>query len=191
MPPDLPTAAQARTLLEQLPAHRGDYYQAPYPYDRAFFGQEWYDVDKNGRGTRDDVLAAQLHDVDYDLNGNVASGAFTDPYTGLPVEYVRAREEADPVVVDHVVSLWEAWATGAWDWTPEERLAFANDPINLVVTTYEINEVKGPQNAARWHPTTHVEECLFAIRVVATKSKYGLEIHGKDREYLRGVLAGC
>ena len=191
MAPDLPTAAEARTLLEQLPGHRGDYYQAPYPYDRTFFGEEWYDVDGNGRGTRDDILAAQLDNVAFDLNDNVASGTFADPYTGLSVEYVRAREEADPVVVDHVVSLWEAWATGAWDWTPEQRVTFANDPTNLVVTTYAINELKGPQNAARWHPATHLEECLFAIRVVATKSKYGLEIHDKDREYLREVLDKC
>jgi hypothetical protein len=133
----------------------------------------------------------QLSDVTFDLAGNVASGHLIDPYTGTVVTYVRAREEANPVVVDHVVSLWEAWATGAWVWTPEQRVAFANDPVNLIATTYNVNELKGPQNAARWHPTTHYEECLFAIRVVATKSKYGLEIHDKDREYLRGVLAGC
>lgn len=191
VPAELPSAASARNLLEQLPAHRSDYYQAPYPYDRAHFGEEWYDVDGNGRGTRDDILATQLSDVTFDLSGNVATGHFIDPYTGTDVTYVRAREETDPVVVDHVVSLWEAWATGAWDWTPDQRLAFANDPINLVATTYAINEDKGPQNAARWHPSTHAEECVFAIRVVAAKSKYGLEIHDKDREYLRGVLSQC
>lgn len=190
-PADLPSAREALLLLEQLPPHSADYYQSAYAYDRDYFGAEWYDTDANGRGTRDDVLAAQLSDVTYTPAGDVATGWFIDPYTGDRVDYVRAREETNPVVVDHVVSLWEAWATGAWAWTPDERLAFANDPINLVATTYNINELKGPQNAARWHPATHLEECVFAIRVVATKSKYGLEIHESDRDYLRDVLYDC
>lgn len=187
----LPTVKQARELLASLPSHRSDYYQAPYQYTRVAFGQEWLDVDGNGRGTRDDVLAAQLTDIRLDLNGNVASGSFIDPYTGLRVDYVRGRTESDPVVVDHVVSLWEAWATGAWAWTAEERLEYANDPINLVATTYKINEDKGPQNAARWHPTNPAQECEFALRVIATKAKYTLEIHSKDRAYLEEVLNRC
>lgn len=188
---DLPSVSTARQLLADLPAHGERYYVAPYPYARSYFGATWDDVDGNGRGTRDDVLAAQLASVVYTLDGNVASGEFVDPYTGMLVQYVRGRTEADPVVVDHVVSLWEAWATGAWAWTPEERLVFANDPINLVATTYAINELKGPQNPARWHPATWQQECEFALRVVATKAKYRLQIHDADREYLGSVLAAC
>ena len=188
---NLPTVKQARSLLAALPLHRSDYYQAPYPYSRLAFGQEWFDVDGNGRGTRDDVLAAQLTDIQLDGNGNVASGSFTDPYTGLRVDYVRGRTETDPVVVDHVVSLWEAWATGAWAWTAEERVAYANDPLNLVATTYKINDDKAAQNVARWHPTAPAQESEFALRVIATKAKYTLEIHSKDRAYLEGVLNRC
>ena len=190
-PLDLPSITTAHQLLDQLPLHRADYYQAPYPYDRSHFGQEWYDVDNNGRGTRDDILAAQLADVTYTAAGDVATGTFIDPYTGLTVSYVRGREERNPVVVDHVVSLWEAWATGAWAWTPEQRVIFANDPLNLVATTYDINELKGPQNVARWHPTSRPQECEFALRVIATKAKYQLEIHAKDRNYLKEALDRC
>ena len=189
--PSLPTVRDALVMLEALPRHKHAYYQAPYPYQRLYFCEAWWDVDGNGRGTRDDVLASQLRDVTYAADGNVASGAFMDPYTGLEVDYVRGRTETDPVVVDHVVSLWEAWATGAWAWTTEDRLAFANDPGNLVVTTFNINEDKGPQNAARWHPTTRQQECTFALQVVATKSKYGLEVHDNDRTYLHEVLTQC
>jgi len=189
--PDLPTVKEALDQLAGLPSHRSDYYQAPYPYRRSYFGEAWWDVDENRRGTRDDVLAAELTDATLNRDANVASGTFTDPYTGLHVEYVRGRTETDPVVVDHVVWLWEAWATGGWAWTPEERLTFANDPLNLVATTYAINELKGPQNAARWHPAARAQECEFALRVVATKAKYNLEIHDTDRAYLQGVLSQC
>ena len=189
--PSLPAAQDALRQLEALPSHRSDYYSVTDPYQRSYFGEPWWDVDNNGRGTRDDVLAAQLTDVILTHDGNVASGTFIDPYTGLAVEYVRGRTEKDPVVVDHVVSLWEAWATGAWAWTQEQRLDFANDPINLVATTYDINETKGPKNAARWHPETWQQECEFALRIVATKAKYSLEVHDADREYLRGVLSQC
>lgn len=188
---DLPTASQALQLLEGLPPHGDGYYIQPYPYQRAYFGQAWADTDANGRGTRDDVLAGQLTNVTYDSDHNVAAGTFTDPYTGLAVEYVRGREEVDPVVVDHVVSLWEAWATGAWAWTSGQRLEFANDPLNLVATTYAINELKGPLNPYRWHPIGAYEACEFALRVVAVKAKYRLEIHPNDREWLHNTLEGC
>ncbi|NYI42894.1 HNH endonuclease family protein [Demequina lutea] len=154
---DLPSPRAALALLDALPRHRSGYYQAPYPYERSYFGAAWWDTDGNGRGTRDDVLAAQLLDVTLNVDGNVASGRYVDPYVGLEVDYVRGRNEKDPVVVDHVVSLWEAWATGAWAWTPEQRLDFANDPLNLV----------------------------------ATKAKYGLEVHDNDRTYLRATLSQC
>ncbi len=189
--PSLPSTQGALRQLDGLPSHRFDYYQVTDQYQRSYFGEPWWDADNNGRGTRDDVLAAQLASVVLTHDNTVATGAFVDPYTGLEIEYVRGRDEEDPVVVDHVVSLWEAWATGAWAWTQDQRLAFANDPLNLVATTYAVNETKGPQNAARWHPTVRQQECEFALRVVATKAKYNLEVHDKDRAFLREVLSQC
>lgn len=186
---DLPDARAALAMLESLPHFPGPYYSAADQYDRAYFGEEWSDVDQNGRATRDDVLAERLTDVLLDAHSNVASGRATDAYSGAELSYVRGREERDPVVVDHVVSLWEAWATGAWAWSPIERLMFANDPLNLVVTTYAINEDKGPQNAARWHPAGDAERRAFALRVVAVKAKYALSIHAKDRVFLAKELA--
>ncbi|MGC4174344.1 GmrSD restriction endonuclease domain-containing protein [Demequina sp.] len=181
-------AGEVLEQLSQLPTHAHPYYVQPYPYQRVFFGDEWADVDENGRGTRDDVLAEHLADVQLLEDLNVYSGTLTDAYTGATLEYQRGRDEEDPVVVDHVISLWEAWATGAWSWTPAERRLFANDPANLVATVYSVNKDKGAKNAARWHPSpTHLERA-FVQRVIAVKSKYQLEIHETDRSYLASVL---
>lgn len=195
----LPSLAEARLMLAELAEHRSDYYRAPYPYLRDSFGPAWYDFDANGRTTRNDVLAAQLRNVTLTGDHLVAAGTLHEPYRGATVRFVRQfvdfdqprHKTDDLVVIDHVVSIWEAWAAGAWAWTDDERLAFANDPINLLATTYSINEEKGPLNIARWHPDNPASVCEVALRVIATKHKYQLEIHAADRQYLERTLKLC
>ncbi len=96
-------------------------------YDRDAFGHGWVDVDRNGCGTRDDILKRDLTGVRYtDGHCKVASGTLTDdPYTGTTVAYVRGRSKVD---IDHVVALSDAWQKGAQQWNAETRRRFANDP---------------------------------------------------------------
>jgi hypothetical protein len=52
---------------------------------------------------------------------------------------------ADGRAQDHLVPLKEAWLSGARDWTPQQREAFANDLTRpqLVAITRKVNEEKG------------------------------------------------
>lgn len=112
-------------------------------YDRAEFGQAWADVDRNGCDTRNDMLRRDLVEVvikEGTRGCRVESGVLSDRYSGERVPFVRGDRNLE---VDHVVALSDAWQKGAQQWTPEQRTAFANDPLNLVVTTGTLNQQKG------------------------------------------------
>ena len=50
--------------------------------------------------------------------------------------------------VDHMVPLKEAWDSGAWEWDPERRQAFANDmsiPESLIAVSASSNRSKEPE----------------------------------------------
>ncbi|MFG2923677.1 HNH endonuclease family protein [Streptomyces sp. NPDC048305] len=95
-------------------------------YDRDEFGSAWADTDRNGCGTRDDVLAEQLDDVSRDSDGcKVLSGVLDpDPYTGTRITFERGHSKVD---IDHLVALSDAWQKGAQQWSDGKRRAFAND----------------------------------------------------------------
>lgn len=188
---DLPTIVEAWSLLEDLPAYPDDTYHTD-TYLRAEFGEAWVGLDPSACNTRDQVLATQLVDVVMRDNGcYVDTGTLHDPYTGSTVYFERGPDTSPLVQVDHVVSLWEAWATGADTWTFEQRVAYANDPLNLMATTESANDEKDALSIAEWAPSTANGQCDVALRVIAVKVKYQLEIRNVDREALRGLLGSC
>jgi hypothetical protein len=77
----------------------------------------------------------------------VIGGDWYSPFDG--VHHSGSASELD---VDHVVAHAEAWDSGAWAWTTEQRRQFANDPINLVVVTASANRAKADLDAGQWPP---------------------------------------
>jgi hypothetical protein len=181
-------------------------------YRRLKFGDAWTDVDHNGCDTRDDILRRDLTGVATRKTstcsiGAVVAGTFADPYSGAAVTFNKA--EAIKVQIDHVVSLGEAWRSGASAWTPAQRLAYANDPAVLVATTEQINSAKSDYDAAQawrqcikhgpsgrctgWQDDrpTGDRACTYAQHVVAIKTQYHLTIDPSERDALRAYLEGC
>jgi hypothetical protein len=158
-------------------------------YRREAFGQRWADVDRNGCATRDDVLARDLRDVRRRGRCVVVAGTGTDFYTGASFRFEKAH--ADRVQVDHVVSLAEAWRSGASAWTDDRRLTFANDPRGLVLTSRSVNAGKSDEDAGTWAPANRDAACRFALIVVRVKSAYGLTVDAREREGLRAGLEVC
>src|SRR6059058_4723561 len=99
-------------------------------YSREQFGAGWLTV--NGCDTRDRILRRDLTRSSTVMDGTceVRSGRLDDPYTAAPIAFVRG-DGAD-VDIDHVVALGDAWQKGAQQWSPARRIAFANDPLNLL-----------------------------------------------------------
>jgi hypothetical protein len=70
-----------------------------------------------------------------------------------PTPPLRAAPRLDSSVdIDRVVSLGNAWATGAFRWEIREHAAFANDPMNLLAVDASANRQKGDGDAATWLP---------------------------------------
>jgi hypothetical protein len=167
--------------------------RAPHTgYDRALFGPAWADVDGNGCDTRNDVLRRDLSDVTVRPGTHgcvVLSGTLRDPYTEQDIAFTKA--EADEVEIDHVVALSDAWATGAQSWTPGKRLAFANDPLELLAVSRDANQTKGSSDAASWLPPYKPGRCAFVARQTEVKAKYGLWVTAAERDAIARVLSRC
>jgi hypothetical protein len=185
-----PEAARAALVqLGDLPVAR----HAPRnDYDRAHFGQRWADVDRNGCDTRNDVLRRDLQAPVFKARTRdcvVLEGTLDDPYTGRRIAFEKRR--ADAVQIDHVVSLSNAWRTGAQALTPERRTAFANDPDNLLAVDGPTNEDKGDDDAAEWLPPRAAFRCEFVARQITVKARYGLWVTPEERVAMARALEPC
>jgi hypothetical protein len=160
-------------------------------YRRAAFGDGWADTDRNGCGTRNDILARDLHDLRFRSGSRcvVVGGTLRDPYSGRTVRFVRGG--ASEVDIDHVVPLAEAWRSGAWRWTTERRREFANDPLNLLATDAALNRGKGDQDVGAWLPRDRERACRYAGRYVAVKRRWHLSVDSRELSSLRELGRRC
>jgi len=180
------SVGQTLALLATLPV-KG---RAPMTgYRRSQYGEAWTDVDGNGCRTRDDVLTRDLTHRQYRDRCVVVAGTLLDPYTHQLLAFRKA--DAAVVQIDHVVALGDAWQKGAQQWTPARRLAFANDPLELLAVSGPVNEAKGDADAASWLPPYKPFRCAFVTRQVQVKAKYGLWVTAAEREAMRRVLSRC
>jgi uncharacterized protein DUF1524 len=180
------SVAQAKARLRTLrvaPAREGGYQRT------RDFGPAWsVDVDRNGCGTRDDILRRDLEKVRLRGRCTVIAGVLADPYTGQTVTFTKAA--AVKVQIDHVVPLGAAWIRGARDWTQDQRERFANDPANLLATTASANESKSDRGPAEWLPR-QVYRCAYAVQWVGVSTSYKLALTPPDQASLTTLLDHC
>src|SRR3982751_5596572 len=151
-------------------------------YSRAAFGPAWTDDTgadggHNGCDTRNDVLRRDLADVVVKPGTRgcvVALGTLTDPYTGRTIGFVRGQRTSAAVQIDHVVTLSDAWQTGAQLLAASERTRLANDPVELLAVDGPTNEAKGDGDAATWLPPNKAFRCAYVARQIAVKRDYHL-----------------
>lgn len=163
-------------------------------YDRDLFGQRWADTDRNGCDTRNDVLRRDLTDVTTRPGTGgcvVLTGTHTDPYSGRTTIFRRGQGTSELVQIDHVVALSDAWQKGAQQWTAQRRVAFANDPLNLLAVDGALNQQKGDGDAATWLPPNRSYRCSYVARQVAVKAKYGAWVTPAERDAIERVLSAC
>lgn len=163
-------------------------------YTRAQFGQAWADVDRNGCDTRNDILKRDLTGEVFKEKTHdcvVLSGTLVDPYSGEIINFVRGNITSMEVQIDHVVALSNAWQTGAFKLTLEQRTAMANDPLNLLAVKGKLNSQKGDGDAATWLPPLKSYRCDYVARQVAVKLKYKLWFTAPEKEAIVRILKSC
>lgn len=165
-PPTVPAAASTALASSAIP-----------PYERSAFGDGWAST---GRGcdTRDIILRRDVTAVTNADRCGPLAGTLRDPYSGVVV--VGPTRQLD---IDHRVPLEYAWEHGAWRWSDAQRIRFANDPDELVMTTANQNRSKGSRGLGEWTPK--VDPCDYGRTFDAIADRYGLEGPARDSEVAR------
>lgn len=192
-----PTATGAAADLLATLAIKGR--AAKTGYDRLQFGTAWTDDNdapggRNGCDTRNDVLGRDLLGPVFKLGTGdcvALSGTLHDPYTDRMISFVRGRSTSAQVQIDHVVALSDAWQKGAQLLGLEERIALANDPVELLAVDGATNQAKGDGDAATWLPPNKAFRCEYVARQVAVKSRYRLWVSAAEHDAIARVLNRC
>jgi hypothetical protein len=163
-------------------------------YTRAQFGPAWADVDRNGCDTRNDILKRDLTSITYRAktrNCVVESGTLVDRYSGETINFFKGNISSMEVQIDHVVALSNAWQTGAFKLTAEQRKALSNDPLNLFAVKGRLNSQKGDGDAATWLPPLKSFRCSYVAQQIAVKAKYSLWVTAPEKAAMVSILAQC
>lgn len=189
-------AATALTALSWLPV-KGR--AAMTGYSREQFGPAWTDDvaapgGHNGCDTRNDILRRDLVGITLRPGSHgcsVLTGQLADPYTGKSIAFRRGASTSAAVQIDHLVSLGDAWATGAQLLSPALRQDLANDPLNLAAVDGPANVQKSDSDAASWLPANKNDRCAYVARQIAVKLKYRLWVVLAERSTMARVFGTC
>ncbi|MVU77044.1 DUF1524 domain-containing protein [Nocardia sp. ET3-3] len=184
--------AQARTGLDRLTVAWNRNWES---YQRNSFGPGWSGrggevVLRDGCTAREDVMKRDLTETRLGDSNSclVLAGTLVDPYTGERLPYDRFK--ASQIEIDHVVALGDAWRSGASQWNPGQREAFANDVGNLLAVQKQANQDKGSKTPDQWKPRQSYW-CDYARRWVSVKSRWGLTVQPTERSALSDMLDTC
>ena len=188
---NIDTSAVAKGTLSDLDKLTvNDNPTPPEKYNRVEqFGPAWKDVDHNGCDTRNDILSRDLIVRGMRNSCVITAGQLADPYSGKWIDF--SKKEASKVQIDHVVALENAWQSGAYKLTQENREALANDPDNLLAVNGHDNMAKGSKSADQWMPPNSAYACAYASKQVQIKSRYALTVTTSEKQALADALATC
>lgn len=178
--------------------------QGGYDREQQFGG--WASINCGKATTRDMILARDMTNVVKDKACRVTSGTLHDPYTGKTIQFQRGPQTSSLIQIDHVVALQDAWASGARDWSQEQRIKYANDPNVLIASDGTANMAKGVgvdfNGTSRWitqhtgtpniwQPTNKQYQCDYMAKRVAIKHEYKLSMSVKEKQETVTFLAQC
>jgi hypothetical protein len=107
------------------------------------------------------------------------------------INFRRGADTSSAVQIDHVVALSDAWQKGAQRLSPAQRLAFANDPLNLLAVDGPANMQKSDGDAATWLPPNKSYRCAYVARQISVKASYALWVTPAEHDAMTRILADC
>jgi hypothetical protein len=172
----------ALSVLAKIPVAK----EHPQGYSRSLF-VHWIDADADGCDTREEVLIAESStSAQVDAFGcKVVEGDWFSPYEG------SAFTSPGDLDIDHMVPLKEAWDSGAWNWSPAQRRAFANDlsdSRSLIAVTASQNRSKSDKDPSNWLPPRGSYVCEYLSNWVAIKAHWNLAMDQSEAGRIRNVL---
>lgn len=142
--------------------------------------KHWINL-SDGWNIREEVLLVYGTEVEV-ANNKILSGTWFDYYTN---KELKSPKKID---IDHVIPLKLANKMGASNFTPEQKIQFANDLDNLVVTYNRVNRAKSDKGPSEWKPENSESAKMYAEKFVEIAYKYGLTISEADYSALYEML---
>ena len=162
-----------------------------YRQREKFFNEDdWtYEEDFDGdcQSTRQEILVLTSRvDVRYTNPRNcvVRTGEWLDEYTG------ELFKVAVKLEVDHIIPRMYAHTHGGDRWTPEKKLAFANDPLNIMLVERREIRRKRDRGPSRYLPRAEFQ-CEYINLWNQISEKYDLQLSTIDRSTISRLTADC
>ena len=162
-----------------------------YRQREKFFNEDdWsYEEDFDGdcQSTRQEILVLTSRvDVRYTNPRNcvVRTGEWLDEYTG------ELFKVAVKLEVDHIIPRMYAHTHGGDRWTPEKKLAFANDPLNIMLIDRREIRRKRDRGPSRYLPRDEFQ-CEYINLWNQISEKYDLQLSTTDRSTISRLNADC
>ena len=138
----------------------------------------------------------------------IASMSFADGYDRKDFNYRSYRpntsigfytnKTCDFINIDHIVSLNDAYESGAASWSNLKKESFANDTFNHVPSCGRVNSSKGSEGPSDFLRRSNdgegleyeiVRFCEYVQKYYAVKVKYGLSLVSNDKKVFNGCEA--
>ena len=160
-------------------------------FERSAFGSGWIDADHDCQNTRAEALideSSVAPSFTSSRDCTVLAGRWVDPWSGVVTTVAHDFD------IDHTVPLANAWRSGAWAWTPAQRLAYANDLTakdHLVAILASENRSKGDDGPEGWRPPDRRSWCRYALDWDHIKAKWRLTATPEEWTALQETAATC
>ena len=112
------------------------------------------------------------------------------PYTGKELGSRTSSKDGEEIEVEHIVSLKEAYISGACNWPDEKKREFAKDTLNQTLALKSVNIAKSSHDIVDWQPPKKGNLRWFAHTIVLVKSKYQLRVDPHEKKMLESILKG-
>ena len=165
-------------------------FQDPRSREKFFNEIDWsvdHDFDGDCQTTRNEILVlTSLAEVRYTnpRNCEVRTGQWLDPLTG------KTFTVAAQLALAHIIPPLYAHNQGGDAWPPQKKLAFANDPLNLLLTDRSEERKRRDRGPSRYLPDEEYQ-CSYARQWEAIAEKYDLRLENRDRARVRRILEEC
>jgi uncharacterized protein DUF1524 len=181
-PPGVPTVTTARSELAALTVAASSHTTT---YSRDLFPT--WDIISGTCDTRETVLKRDGVSVVTNSACAATSGTWHSPYDGA------TWTAASDVDIDHMVTLKNAWVSGAWAWTTSKRESFANDLSDpqLWAVTDNVNESKGDKSPDAWKPPLTSFYCTYGKAWIRVKYVWALTVTSAEKAALTSMLNTC
>ena len=156
------------------------------PYDAAAW-PHWTDADGDCQNSAAEAMIEKstFEATLSDDGCRVTQGLWEDPWTGDTNSY------AEQVMVQHLVPLAEANASGGAAWDTAKRTTFANDVGQLRVVGTDVASARADRAPDGWQPPLESGRCGYARDWAALKKAWDLSVTSVELEALKAMLATC